>query len=51
VRTAEEAQKKLRYVEKYDLYDVLENVVAREAQNRSVVQPRVRVAPKIKKEQ
>lgn len=51
VSTAEEAQKKLRYVEKYDLYDVLEDVLSRETQNPSVAQPRVRVAPKIKKEQ
>jgi hypothetical protein len=51
VRTSEEAQKKLRYVEKYDLYEVLESVVEKENQKRSIAKPQLRVVPKIKKEQ
>jgi hypothetical protein len=51
VKNAEEAQKKLRYVENFNLYQVLESVVTRENQNRNFVQPSVRVAPKIKKQQ
>ena len=52
VKNAEEAQKKLRYVESYDLYDVLESVVARENEKRGIIRPAVRVAvPKLKKQQ
>jgi hypothetical protein len=51
VKNAEDAQKRLRYVESYDLYRLLDSVLTRENQNRSVVQPSVRVAPKIKKQQ
>jgi hypothetical protein len=49
VKNADEAQKRLRYVESYNLYNVLTSVVALE--NHTVAQPKVRVAPKIKKQQ
>lgn len=52
VKTVEEAQKKLRYVERYSLYQLLDSVVAREDQNRRDALPKLRVVtPKIKKQQ
>jgi len=52
VKNVEEAQKKLRYVERFDLYRVLDSVIARENENRRAASPQLRVvAPKIKKQQ
>lgn len=46
-KNAEEAQKKLRYVEVYNLESVLESVMKRESEKREA-QPKLRVVPKIK---
>jgi hypothetical protein len=48
VKNVEEAQKKLRYVEIYNLYSVLESVMERESEKRSDAKPKLRVVPKIK---
>jgi len=52
VQTTEEAKRRLRYVERYSLYNVIDSVVDRENQIRRVAKPTVlAVAPKIKKQQ
>ena len=52
VKNAEDARKRLRYVEAYTLYSLLDDVLAREEEKRKAALPQLRVvAPKIKKQQ